>query len=117
MGKLRLKLGHGVIRVAEELPEASRRQHWVAPFLSNPLFFSSNLVYQPRSVLISAKHENMSYSSPSCGRQLVLYTFYTDFSLLTGRANIGHSGKVEMLADNLGNKQEKEEKRLRPARL
>ena len=116
MGKLRLKLGHGVIRVAEELPEAS-----LCSALGHTSSFQSSFlqlqINPPRSVLISAKHENMSYSSPSRGRQLVLYTFYTDFSLLTGRANIGHSGKVEMLADNLGNKQEKEEKRLRPARL
>ena len=92
--------------------------HWVAPFRSSPPVKTSPPALSAKicpDSLIPAEHEKMSHSSPSCRRQLVLYTFYHHFSLFTGRTNIGDSGScgdVGELASNLGEK-EKEEKRLK----
>ena len=91
---------------------------WVAPFRSSSPVNTSPPPLSAKicpDSLIPAEHEKMSHSSPSCRRQLVLYTFYHHFSLFTGRANIGDSGScgdVGELASNLGEK-EKEEKRLK----
>ena len=89
MMEKKLKLGHSVITVGEDLPEASEP---LGRTISFPPPLTLHLQIRLDS-LISAEHEKMSYSSPSRRRQLVLYTFYRDFSLFTGRANIGHSGR------------------------
>ena len=113
MMEKKLKLGHSVITVGEDLPGASEP---LGRTISFPPPLTLHLQIRLDS-LISAEHEKMSYSSPSRRRQLVLYTFYRDFSLFTGRANIGHSGRqardVGEQGSKLGNKEEKEKKRLK----
>ena len=61
--------------------------HWVAPFRSSPPVKTSPPALSAKicpGSLIPAEHEKMSHSSPSCRRQLVLYTFYPNLSLFTG---------------------------------
>ena len=104
-----MKLGHSVITVAGELPEANRHQHWLGRTIPPPPVNTSPLSAEIcPDILIPARHEKMSYSSPSRRRQLVLYTFYPHFSLFTGRANIGHSGSCGDVGEQASSGQEKE---------